>query len=90
MHAGCSHDPYAIALPSAGRNQINLRMLVPISQRGLAVLHFAISAILVWLAINIAFVLLRLRTIRHSAAHRIDGPNRSYPELIPVRQRPGQ
>jgi len=54
------------------------------------VLHFAISAILVWLAINIAFVLLRLRAIRHSAAHRIDGPNRSYPELIPVRQRPGQ
>ncbi|WP_407117207.1 hypothetical protein [Bradyrhizobium sp. LMG 9283] len=50
-------------------------------------LHFAISAILVWLAINIAFVLLRLRAIRHSAAHHIDRPNRSYPDVIPVRHR---
>jgi hypothetical protein len=48
-------------------------MLVPGSQQGLAVLHFAISAVLVWLAINIAFVVLRLRATR-GTAHRQDQP----------------
>ncbi|UWU91410.1 hypothetical protein [Bradyrhizobium sp. CB1015] len=52
-------------------------------------LHFAISAILVWLAINIAFVVLRLRAARDSARPRID-TSRPYPGVVPVRHRLGQ
>ena len=65
-------------------------MLVLIPQRGLAVLHFAISAVLVWLAINIAFVVLRLRATREAARPRIDRPSRPYPGVVPVRHRLGQ
>ncbi|MGX1166201.1 hypothetical protein AB7M16_002467 [Bradyrhizobium sp. USDA 372] len=43
-------------------------------------LHFAISAILVWLALNIAFVVLRLRAACESATPRIDRPSRPYPQ----------
>ncbi|MDA9498221.1 hypothetical protein XI05_12330 [Bradyrhizobium sp. CCBAU 11357] len=65
-------------------------MLVRLSQRGLAVLHFAISAVLVWLALNIAFVVLRLRATRESATPRLDRPSRPYPGVVPVRHRLGQ
>ena len=49
--------------------------------------NFAISAMLIWLAINIAFVVLRLWATRHRATPRIDRPGRPYPEVIPVRPR---
>ncbi len=49
--------------------------------------QFAISAMLVWLAINIAFVVLRLRATRDSAAPSSDRPGRPYPEAIPLRHR---
>ncbi|MBB4365073.1 hypothetical protein GGD65_006137 [Bradyrhizobium sp. CIR18] len=42
-------------------------------------LHFAISAVLVWLAINIAFVVLRLRAARDPAAPHTDRSGRAYP-----------
>jgi hypothetical protein len=35
--------------------------LISTVERGLAVAHLAISIVLVWLAINIAFVILRMR-----------------------------
>ncbi|WP_375161725.1 hypothetical protein [Bradyrhizobium sp. RDT46] len=50
-------------------------------------IHFAISAMLIWLAINIAFVVLRLRTARDSAAPRIDRSGEPYPQAVPVRLR---
>lgn len=50
-------------------------------------LHFAISAMLIWLAINIAFVALRLRAARDHAAPHTDRSGRSYPEAIPARTR---
>ncbi|MGL9621387.1 hypothetical protein QRQ56_25560 [Bradyrhizobium sp. U531] len=53
-------------------------------------LHFAISAVLVWLAINIAFVVLRLRATRHPAAPHMSGAGLSYPETISLRHRLGQ
>lgn len=53
-------------------------------------LHFAISAVLVWLAINIAFVVLRLRAIRRPSTPHIQGSSLPYPEAIPLRHRPGQ
>ncbi|MDF0493055.1 hypothetical protein [Bradyrhizobium yuanmingense] len=53
-------------------------------------LHFAISAVLVWLALNIAFVVLRLQATRDGAAPRIDRASRPYPGVIPVRHRLGQ
>ncbi|WP_172785736.1 hypothetical protein ACNJYD_32800 [Bradyrhizobium sp. DASA03005] len=53
-------------------------------------LHFAISAVLVWLALNIAFVVLRLRAACESATPRIDRPSRPYPGVVPVRHRLGQ
>lgn len=49
--------------------------------------HFAISAILIWLAINIAFVVLRLRAARDHAAPHTDRPGRPYREAIPARPR---
>lgn len=49
--------------------------------------HFAISAMLIWLAINIAFVVLRLRAARDPAARRTAGSGRSYPEVIHARLR---
>jgi len=51
------------------------------------VVHFAISAMLIWLAINIAFVVLRLRAARDPAAPRTDSSGRSYPEVIHARLR---
>jgi hypothetical protein len=54
------------------------------------VLHFAISAVLVWLAINIAFVVLRLQATRDFATPRIDRPGRRYPRVIPVHHRLGR
>jgi hypothetical protein len=53
------------------------------------VLHFAISAVLVWLAINIAFVVLRLRATRHPGPY-IHGSSATYPEAIPLSHRPGR
>lgn len=50
-------------------------------------LHFAISAMLIWLAINIAFLVLRLRAARDHAAPDTDRSVRSYPEAIPARTR---
>jgi len=54
------------------------------------VLHFAISAILAWLAINVAFVVLRLRATRHPATLHSDRPSRPSPEVISVRHRGGR
>lgn len=51
--------------------------------------EFAVSTVLVWLAINIAFVVLRLRAIRDSAALHMDRPSHPYPEAIHVRHRVG-
>lgn len=51
-------------------------------------LNLAISAMLIWLAINIAFVVLRLRTPRHSATSPIHRPSSPYPDVIPLRHRP--
>ncbi|MBH5369028.1 hypothetical protein [Bradyrhizobium glycinis] len=53
-------------------------------------LHLAISAVLVWLAINIAFVVLRLRATPDAAAPRIDRSSRRYPGVVPVHHRLGQ
>jgi hypothetical protein len=50
-------------------------------------LHFAISVMLVWLAINIAFVVLRLRATRDPAKPRSARLGRLYPEAIPARHR---
>ncbi len=52
--------------------------------------EFAVSAVLVWLAINIAFVVLRLRAIGDAAALRMERPSHSYPEAIRVRHRAGR
>lgn len=49
--------------------------------------HFAISAMLVWLAINIAFVVLRLWATRDSAMPGIDRSGPPYPEAVPLRHR---
>ena len=51
--------------------------------------HFAIAAILVWLAINIAFVVLRLWATRHATAPH-DRPGQPYPEVFSVRHRLGR
>lgn len=47
--------------PCSLGNRTRALALTSTSSRGLAVAHLAISVILVWLAINIAFVVLRLR-----------------------------
>ena len=52
-------------------------------------LHFAISAVLVWLALNIAFVVLRLRATRQPGPYA-HGSGATYPEAIPLRHRLGR
>ena len=52
--------------------------------------EFAVSAVLVWLAINSAFVVLRLRAIRDADALHMDHPSHPYPEAIRVRHRVGR
>ncbi|WP_283812330.1 hypothetical protein [Bradyrhizobium frederickii] len=42
---------------------------------------------LIWLAINIAFVVLRLRAVRDPAAPRTDRSGRPYPEAVSARLR---
>lgn len=49
--------------------------------------HFAISAILIWLAINIAVVVLRLRAARGHAAPHTDRSGRPCREAMPARSR---
>ena len=52
--------------------------------------EFALSAVLVWLVINIAFVVLRLRATRDAAALHMDRPSHPNPEAIPGRHRIGR
>lgn len=44
--------------------------------------HFAISAMLIWLAINIAIVVLRLRATREPAAPRTERSRTPIPEAV--------
>lgn len=51
--------------------------------------HYAISAMLIWLAINIAFVLARLRaTEAPHAATDMRKPRSPQPAMLPLRQGP--